>query len=813
MTVDSLDKPAELASEQRYFDDAMRRYSEVQRQSSRSLQSVSGNAADVRAARKALKSGDKLGAEDAVAIGRVDFESGPQFYVGKSAIRSETGDMLVASWKSKIGGQFYSATPEDPRALSRKRTFRTRRNVIEDFSDLVFAQLAEEIAALDSGAIRIDDELLNSLEAGRTDTMNDIVRTIQAAQYDVIAQEPRSLLVIQGGPGTGKTAVALHRVSWLLYNQPGLRPEDVLVVGPNLTLMKYIEQVVPSLGDEGVRHAALEHLVRDLVVPRNVELPHVAQLKGDARMQHVLAEGLRSRIRVAGTALRVKRAASTGYVEISSEMVHDLIKPLSYLPYGEGRERFIEGLRGECLRASSVVSGASFEREFDAVSFNQQVDRVWPRLSPHQFLRELFGSRNRLAAAGGHELSEEELGLLYRPSRQYISDEPWSMEDAFLLHEAEAMLSPGEQPQFSHIVVDEAQDLSGMQLKALARRSRGGAMTLAGDIAQSTGPFARNSWAEIMTILEKEGVPASRQTLRHVYRVPSEILRIAVALQNEIAPQLDPAESVRSTGREPRALSTSSKNVSRIVLECAREHSADGLMVGVIAAESMFDAIADHMDSQDVRYSIAENGALGASINLVRPEAAKGLEFDAVVIADPDGIHRLNESGSRLLYIALTRATARLDLVLPESRIPDLLLPVIPEIELITSPGEGDGDEDWEQLGDGTREQDLEAATVVDAPADSAAGVTEMIDEESAANAVNVDGDNSVGLSSAIGMESAKADTAIGSVPLSLTDRMVDAIAEVIVGELHGIVAPTEVLRVAQRVVAKLDQDSRGDFS
>lgn len=791
MSAEPIDKTVELAAEQKYFDRAMRRHVDAQHQIKKSQAGAGGSAADIRALSRALKSGDTLGPNDPVAIGRVDTQDERKIYVGKSAILDENRDLLVASWKSKAGNWFYSATPENPSGVNRKRTFRTDRNTVKDFSDLVFAQLENEIAALERGEVRLDDELLESLEAGRTDSMGDIVRTIQAAQYDVIAHTPKSLLIIQGGPGTGKTAVALHRVSWLLFNQQGLRPEDVLVVGPSTTLVKYIQDVVPSLGDDGVRHAALEDLVRDLVVPRHTEQPARAALKGDARMQHVLAEGLRLRVRTGGESLKVKRSNTAGSIQISSMTVRNLIRPLSYLPYGEGRHRFIEALRGECLRSLGTRADVSFEREFDTSSFNQQVDRVWPSLSPLQFLRELFGSRNRTSAAGGHELTSEELNLLYRRPQRYISDEPWSIEDAFLLHEVEALMDPGNQLRFDHIVVDEAQDLSGMQLQALARRSRTGAMTLVGDIAQSTGPFARNSWNEIINALEKKGVPASRRTLKHVYRVPNEIFRIAVALQSEIAPDLDAAESVRSSGSEPRVLSAWSGDVSRVVLECAREHSADGLMVGVIAAAPMLAEIAARMDSEGVRYSMADTGTLGKNINLIRPETAKGLEFDAVVIADPKGIYHL-DSGARLLYIALTRSTARLDMILAGENVPALLRPVLPSLEVVSAPPPFDVDDRFDQENSNSDEVD-ELLPLAHGVVVGAKGSPPLVSAPLRH------------LSDTSAYESPPSPKQTAAV--SIADRLIDVMADTVVAELRAVIAPGEVIRVARRIVELLDDE------
>nr|WP_272902539.1 UvrD-helicase domain-containing protein [Brevibacterium daeguense] len=663
--------------------------------------------------------------------------------------------------------------------------------------------------------------------------MKDIVSTIQAAQYQVIAHEPKSLLVIQGGPGTGKSVVALHRVSWLLFNQKGLKSEDVLVVGPNTTFTKYIQDVLPALGDHDIRHLALDQLVRDFGVRGGHDRPAIARIKGDRRMHDVLAEGLRQRVRSVSTGLAVRRASSNLTVDIPAAVVQGLVKPLSYLPYSEGRARFVEALRGELQRALGSRSSATFDRTFDAVSFNQQVDRVWPTLSPQQFLRELLGSTRRLKDAGEQELSPDELKLLYRPAARYIGDEPWTVEDAFLLHEVRALIGADYQRRYAHIVVDEAQDLSAMQLMALERLSENGAMTLVGDIAQSTGPFARDSWDPIMTALHRDGMPASRQTLKHVYRVPSEIFDVANALQDEVAPHLDPPQSVRSTGVPPTVVNADAEVVAQGVANRARTHAGSGLMVGVVAAAPLLAQISAVLDAEGVRHSLPENGSLGTNINLLAPDQVKGLEFDAVVIADPDGIYRTDD-GARLLYIALTRATARLDLVLAESRVPAPLSEVLagfewtelrapePQPELESGAVAGPGPEVLNEKlppdrtaaeADHPVVESTAAADAHGAPlamtASSAVPASERREEagpgallqeqEPGRRAVQ----HEPGLNTGGGQPVPAAPYLAGS----LTDSMADAAAALLIQQVQSMVAPGLVLPVVERMLVKLREE------
>ena len=241
----------------------------------------------------------KLGAADeAVAFGRFDNEGSESLYLGKHAITDDKGDILVINWQAPAASPYFQASYDDPCGVTLRRKFSTERNKVLDFEEVVFSNFAAAVENLTTAERSgIDDTVLRDLEQDRTGEMQDIVQTIHAAQYQLIRSDLDQLLVIQGGPGTGKTAVALHRVSWLLFTHlRTLRPEDVLVVGPNPTFTRYIRSVLPGLGDSDIQHHHLRSLGPQTSTHRN-EAPETARLKGEERMGALLATALRQRVR------------------------------------------------------------------------------------------------------------------------------------------------------------------------------------------------------------------------------------------------------------------------------------------------------------------------------------------------------------------------------------------------------------------------------------------------------------------------------------------------------------------------------------
>ncbi|MGG5752764.1 HelD family protein [Zafaria sp. Z1313] len=699
----------EMQREQSYFDMA-REAHDVAKEARSSGFKTMGTAAERRAWQNEVARSETLGPEDAVAFGRMELDSGETYYVGNVSITDEQKNLLVLSWKGEMGARYNQATLEDRKGIATKRSYSTSRNHIERFTDRVFATLAQEIADLDD-EIRHDDDLLHSLASGRTGQMQDIVRTIQASQDMLMRADKDQLLVIQGGPGTGKTAVALHRASWILYNYQEQVPEsEMLVVGPNPAFAKYINHVLPALGDVRTTHTSLQELLVPSQAVRSSEAAAVARLKGSAEMAEVITQGLNDRIKAPDTLLRIKRRNSGAFVVLRPEPLNEDVKALRHQHYGKGRESLRERLYERIASAMGLRAGVSAVDLMDPQSVDAALDRLWPRMSAPQFVRELLGSKARLRAAGQGLLKERDVDLLHRPAAARTSDEPWTIHDLALIDEAEDHIN-GVPEAWEHIIVDEAQDLSPMQLLALKRRSRSGSMTLVGDVAQSTGPFARDSWDDVVSGLKRR-LPCRIEELRHGYRVPREVYRVAERLLPAAAPGMTPPVVVRSANAEPELFEVPPTQLSDQVARVASHHSSKGRFVGVIAPKENWEGIRAAFAGHDVTWSDSSAGQLGTSINLITPEDSKGFEFDSVIVVEPQTILE-QDNGERLLYIALTRTTQRLDILAPTGEIPAVIRDAFERVTVIDKPeivrpGSGSHGDDDELPPEATTESTVE---------------------------------------------------------------------------------------------------------
>jgi len=508
-------KSVELAEEQAYFDRAQK-HRERRRAE---LGDTPGAAAHAGAAQRLLawvkaRKGAGRPADEAVAFGRVDDESRQTLYIGHEIITDEDREVLVVNWQAPAAQPYYQATHVDPRGLVRKRSFLCTGNQVTDFEDVVFQQLAKDVAALEgvAGLDDLDTLLLSELDRPREGSMRDIVATIQAAQYDLIRAPLDQVLVIEGGPGTGKTAVALHRVSHLLYNhQDRLGAADVLVVGPHPAFTSYIRTVLPSLGDAEVVHRDVGQLAPQVQRGRS-EPVEASRLKGEARMARLLARALDARV---GTPEPAERMLFDGrFVTLSGVEVSAVVAACRQAPGPYAQRR---GLLRARLHDLARERGAPVDRE-RLEPVENLVDRLWPQYSAPAFLRGLLGSRRWLAAAAGDDLTPQEVALLQRKGADRLSNEVWSAADLPLLDEAEDLIN-GVSQRYKHVVVDEAQDLSPMQLRCVARRSATGSLTVVGDLAQSTGAWARDSWDDVLSHLPRT-LPQNVVALRYGYRVP-----------------------------------------------------------------------------------------------------------------------------------------------------------------------------------------------------------------------------------------------------------------------------------------------------
>ncbi|MFI5911535.1 HelD family protein [Dactylosporangium sp. NPDC051541] len=672
-------KAAEIAAEQQHFDLAHKHRERATAELGEHPDAAANAGAGRslfgfrRSRRDALATADQE-----VAFGRLD-QADEVFYVGKETIFDDQRQVLVVNWKTPIGGLYYEASHENPHGLARKRTFTTEINHILDFEDVIFQQLAAAVEALDGP----DAALLGELDRARTGEMHDIVATIQAAQYQLIRFPLEHVLVIEGGPGTGKTAVALHRVSWLLYNeQERLRPRDVLVVGPHPAFTRYIRRVLPSLGDTDVEQIDIDQLGPPVQRGRQ-EDPATRRLKGEARMAELLARALEARIGAPEAAERMLfdgRFLTLTGAEVAAEVTAARQAGGSYAH----RRQRLRARLAELVRDR----GGPLEAERLAPVENL-LERLWPLQSPAAFLRGLFGSRNRLVAAAGSAFTEQEISLLYRRGTDRLSAQIWSAADIPLLDEIDELLN-GVTGRYRHIVVDEAQDLSPMQLRALGRRSANGSFTLVGDLAQSTGAWARDSWDEVT-----EHLPPQQQraiaNLKYGYRVPRQVYELAAMLLPLAAPGVEPTRVVREGPADPGTHVVEPGERAGRVAQIARDHLEAQRFVGIICPGVLRQELEFALHANDLPWGRADQGELDRTLNLVSPQEAKGLEFDAVIVVEPEEIVAEDPRGHRLLFVALTRTIRYLDIVASGDTLPlepalTLDAPLIPRQRRVIEP-------------------------------------------------------------------------------------------------------------------------------
>jgi DNA helicase IV len=656
---------AELAEEQRYFDTAQKHRERMRNDAGLAPSAAAHGGAARWLAKWAKRRSETIGREDApVAFGRTDDEGGLRLYVGNETIFDDAAEVLVVSWKAPAAEPYYQASPADPMGLVRKRVFTSDGNLITDFQDVVFSSVMTELEALaaQDDSPRIDGALLAELDRSRDGAMRDIATTIHAAQYELIKAPLDQVLVIEGGPGTGKTAVALHRVSYLLFNhQDRLDASDVLVVGPHPAFTRYIRTVLPTLGDTSVDQVDIGMLAPNVRRGRT-EPPAVRRLKGDARMAGLLARALEARIGAPEPAERLLIDGS--FVTLAAADVSAALTTArqAKLPYSQRRQ-----LLRERLLLLVRDRGASLERErFGPV--DNLVERLWPQLTAAAFLRDLFGSRGRLTAAAGHEFTAGEAAQLYRRGADRLSNEIWSAADLPLLDEAEELIN-GLPRRYGHIVVDEAQDLSPMQLRSVGRRSSTGSLTVVGDLAQSTGAWARDQWDEVTGHLPTTQ-PRQVVALRYGYRVPRQVYEFAARLLPVAAPAVHPAQVVRDGPADPGVHQVEPAERAGRAVAVAVDHAAAGRFVGLVCPATARPDVEAALADNGVTWSSADRGELDTAINVVSPQEAKGLEFDAVVVVEPEDIVAEDERGHRLLYMVLTRTTRYLDVVCVGSALP-----------------------------------------------------------------------------------------------------------------------------------------------
>jgi DNA helicase IV len=610
-------------------------------------------------------------APGALAFGRLDEQRGDRFYVGRRHVEDARGDAVVVDWRADVSVPFYRATWADPMGVDRRRRFALDGRELVGLFDEDFADPDAEGAGGGGG---VPDPLLAELERARTGEMRDIVATIQAEQDEVIRAPLEECLVVQGGPGTGKTAVGLHRAAFLLYeHRTRFERERLLVVGPNLLFLRYIAQVLPSLGETAVTQTTVPGLLESRFRVRGTEPDPVAALKGDARLAIVVGRAARVGLAVDATEEIVLSVLGTT-LRLSTADVQSVLDGVHArgLPLRAGREQLQRRLEQLALNRFTELRPSVDESDVTAAlrsgkELTAAVAKLWPVPSAPVLVRRLLGNRRVLADAADGVLDPDEQASLFRRPAGKVSDERWTRADLALLDEAEFVVG-GPPRTFGHVVVDEAQDHSAMELRLLGRRSPNRSMTILGDLAQATATGAQTRWTDALEALGAgaESVAAGRiAELELGYRVPAPVLELANRLLPSAAPEVRPSRSVRTTGTAPEMVScTTTDEIPAAVVATAGAARADDRSVGVIAPEPLLDPIAVALGEAGLAFADGRrSAAVSDAITLVPPEAAKGLEFDAVVVVEPAAIAGIGEHGLRLLYIALTRAVRTLTLV------------------------------------------------------------------------------------------------------------------------------------------------------
>lgn len=566
-----------------------------------------------------------------------------RWYVGRRHIEDDHHDPVVVDWRAPIAAPFYRATAVDPLGVSFRRRF-----TLAD-GDLV-AYLDEQLDDPEAGgaAAGIPDPVLAEIGAERSGEMREIVATIQGEQDIVIRSDIDQVLIVQGGPGTGKTAVALHRAAYLLFeHRARLARDGVLVVGPNAAFLDYISNVLPSLGERTVRQTTVHELCIPRVEVTGADEVDLARWKGSAdRLADLEAAALAA---IAGPVedIVVPMGVRNHVITAAEFGQWVAIAKSGNVPINGRRARLTAIAQREIQRRSGKDDAWR-----NSGPLKTAISRAWPNQKPIRLVDSMLpGPKGKKRA--------------------------WTPADQLLVDEANSLLN-GSPFTYGHVVVDEAQDHSDVALRVIGRRSPAGSMTLVGDVAQSTTPAGQERWSDVFAHLDPNGASGVIADLTIGYRVPDPILRVANRLLPLTGVDATESRSVRLDGEPPvwdlGPASTLPERAAAATLESKRLHK----LTGVVAPIELHEAVAGALGALDLVAVDHVHELEPAEVPLFEPHAVKGLEFDGVVVINPhdilsehtDAVH--TPRGARLLYVAMTRAVQRLALV-SDAPAPDVI--------------------------------------------------------------------------------------------------------------------------------------------
>lgn len=654
-----------------------------------------------------LDSYDDL-ADRPLVIMRVDVasdgsEAGESFYVGRRNVVDEERERVVISWTSEAAVRWRQARQSDPGEVRLRRALHCDRQHVRDFRDEVHHARSSDSAVGKSpvnapapatspdAAQAVDPFLVHELDRVRDGRMRDIVETIQREQLELVADGRPGVLMVQGGPGTGKTAVGLHRVTWLLDNS-GWQAQDVLVVGPHQDFLNFVSTVLPSLGSRGVRTLELSRMWGTGTAPHDTG-PR-ARIKSDLRMAELLRRAVDDVVRpeqlkdfveygaftISGSGMTagVEQAELEGYLDAAlartgalrekrGQFLESLTNGLAThvvrgLSQQERKDRGKEGMNGESrnqgVREKTVVDSRlrAWAEQHPRVS--ALLKALWPLTDEERILRRLFGDRAVLAKASRELLSEEEQRhLLNKPRTKVV----WSQEDRVCLEELRFLVR-GERPRgYKHIVLDEAQDLTPMQVRSLAQRCPDGSMTVLGDLAQATGPHRYATWDDFARALGTEQWHTAELLVG--YRVPRRVMEFAAPLARRHAPATEVPRSIRESGADALTLRHAAPDMLLEELERRlwelEAVTGDQRSIAVIIPE---DAEV-FVGAEETADTVAAKGKNARLVRVLSASEVNGLEFDHVVVVEPTAIVRDESAGTGRLYVALTRCTQSLSVI------------------------------------------------------------------------------------------------------------------------------------------------------
>ncbi|MDI3417883.1 HelD family protein [Streptomyces luteolus] len=642
-------------------------------------------------------------------FGRLDFASGERgagdhagqsYHVGRLRITEHPASPpLVVDWRAPVARAFYQAGPRDPQGVRVRRRFGWAPGSAGEPGDLTGLE-DEHLGVMDEpepgsdgpggagsggtgpggtgregtgsggagpgGAGRPGSAILaGEIERPRVGPMRDIAATIQPDQDDLVRRDLGTSLCVQGGPGTGKTAVGLHRAAYLLYTHPQrVQRNGLLVLGPNRTFLSYISEVLPSLGEGGVRQSTVVDEIATQPV-RGTDSEGTAVVKHDARMARVLRNALYARVRPPADSLAVPDGSyrwRIGRAELE-RIVEDV--RAEEPPYAVGRERVrtraVRLVQEQAERRSGARPQTWLQRIGRSRPVGAFVDEVWPKVVPEQVVAELLADAGVLGrSADGVLDAEEQRRLLWpRAPRSYRSAR-WSAADLVLLDEVAGLI---EHPRgYGHVVVDEAQDLSPMECRAIARRSAYGSLTVLGDLAQGTTPWAARAWPVLLGHLGRPDAVLAPLTVG--FRVPAAVVEVTNRLLAALDVDVPPARSLRADGQLRTAEAADGAGVVDATVRLVREALGREGSVGVIAPDAgPVGAAALHTALAAAGLAPAPPDRLGARLTVLPASLAKGLEYDHVVAVEPAAVVEAERRGLERLYVVLTRAVSRLDVV------------------------------------------------------------------------------------------------------------------------------------------------------